>query len=62
MNSLGLQNGELYIENLFDGCLKDGLYLLEAEDKVEPGCVNWKKVQLAAEAHGQVSAGGAAAE
>lgn len=45
MNSLGLQNGELYIENLFDGCLKDGLYLLEAEDKVEPGCVNWKKVQ-----------------
>jgi plastin-1 len=45
MNSLGLKNGELYIESLFDGCLKDGLYLLEAEDKVEPGSVEWKKVQ-----------------
>lgn len=45
MNSLGLGGGDLYIENLFDGCLKDGMYLLEAEDKVEPGSVDWKGVQ-----------------
>jgi len=45
MNSLNLQDGNLYINNLFDGCLCDGLYLLEAEDKVEPGSVDWKKVQ-----------------
>ncbi|CAE7370498.1 fim1 [Symbiodinium sp. KB8] len=45
MNSLNLQDGSLYINSLFDGCLVDGLYLLEAEDKVEPGSVDWKKVQ-----------------
>jgi plastin-1 len=43
MNSLGI-NG-LYMNNLFDDCC-DGLALLKVIDYVEPGSVNWKKVEM----------------
>jgi len=41
INTLGL--GDLYINNLFEDC-KDGLTLLKVIDKIEPGTVDWKKV------------------
>jgi plastin-1 len=40
LNSLGV---DPFITNLFDG-LSDGLVLLQAMDKVQPGLVDWKKV------------------
>jgi len=43
MNSLGLGD-DFYINNLFEDC-KDGLALLKAIDKIEPGTVSWKKVE-----------------
>jgi len=43
INTLGI--GELYINNLFEDC-KDGLALLKVIDKVEPGTVHWKKVEM----------------
>jgi len=41
INTLGL--GDTYINNLFEDC-KDGLTLLRVIDKIEPGTVDWKKV------------------
>jgi len=43
INTLGL--GDLYINNLFEDC-KDGLTLLKVIDKIEPGTVDWKKVNM----------------
>jgi plastin-1 len=45
MNSLNLGDpaGSVYINNLIFE-LWDGMYILETEDKVQPGIVNWKKV------------------
>jgi len=41
-NNLGIE--DFFINNLFDSCA-DGLSLLKVIDAVEPGLVNWKKVQ-----------------
>lgn len=41
-NNLGIE--DFFINNLFDACA-DGLSLLKIIDAVEPGLVNWKKVQ-----------------
>jgi len=43
INTLGL--GDTYINNLFEDC-KDGLTLLRVIDKIEPGTVDWKKVNM----------------
>lgn len=40
MNSLGVSP---FVNNLYQD-LKDGLVLIQLFDKIEPGCVNWKKV------------------
>jgi plastin-1 len=40
INSLGI---DPYINNLFED-LKNGLVLLKIEDKLQPGCVDWKRV------------------
>ena len=41
INSLNIDG--LYINELFSG-LADGVGILKIEDRLEPGCVNWKKV------------------
>ncbi|ETO05861.1 fimbrin [Reticulomyxa filosa] len=43
INTLGI--ADLYINNLFEDC-RDGLTLLKVIDKIEPGTVNWKKVEM----------------
>lgn len=43
VNSLGIDG--VYINNLYED-LKDGLALLKVMDKVEPGSVDWKKVEM----------------
>lgn len=40
MNSLGV---DPYVNNLYED-LRDGLILLQILDKIEPGCVDWSKV------------------
>jgi len=40
MNSLGV---DPYVNNLYED-LRDGLILLQILDKIEPGCVNWGRV------------------
>jgi len=40
INSLGINP---YVNNLFED-LKNGLVLLKIEDKLQPGCVDWKRV------------------
>jgi len=42
VNSLGVEG--LYINNLYEE-FKDGLALLKILDKVQPGSVDWKKVE-----------------
>jgi len=42
INSLGID--DVYVNSLFDDC-KDGLVLLRVMDKIEPGIVDWKKVE-----------------
>jgi len=42
VNSLGVDG--VYINNLFED-VKDGLVLLKVLDKMEPGTVDWKKVE-----------------
>jgi len=41
INSLNIEDG--YIQNLFED-LKDGIKLAKLEDKLLPGCVDWKKI------------------
>jgi len=43
MNTLGIP--DFYINGLFEDC-KDGLALLKVEDFVEPGIVEWNKVEM----------------
>ena len=43
VNSLGLQN--VHVNNLFED-IKDGIVLLKVLDRVEPGCVDWKKAEM----------------
>lgn len=43
INSLGIEG--LYINNLYED-VKDGLAILKVIDKVEPGTVNWKRVEM----------------
>jgi plastin-1 len=43
INSLNIEG--VYIHNLFTD-LQDGYNLLKVEDTVEPGCVNWKRVNV----------------
>jgi len=43
MNTLGIP--DLYINGLFEDC-KDGLALLKVEDFVEPGVVDWTKIEM----------------
>jgi len=43
MNTLGIP--DFYINGLFEDC-KDGLALLKVEDFVEPGVVDWSKVEM----------------
>ena len=42
-NSLGIEG--FYINNLYED-IKDGLALLKLIDKVQPGIVDWKKVEI----------------
>lgn len=43
MNSLNIE--DLYINNLFDD-LQDGVNLLKLFERVQPGAINWKKVNM----------------
>jgi len=43
INSAGISG--VFLNNLFMDC-RDGLALLRVEDWVEPGCVNWKPVEM----------------
>ncbi|GAB5358786.1 hypothetical protein AAMO2058_000488600 [Amorphochlora amoebiformis] len=43
INSIGVQG--LYIQNLYADC-KDGIVLLKVLDKIVPGSVPWKKIEL----------------
>lgn len=43
INSIGIPG--VYIQNLFLGC-RDGLVLLKVMDKIVPGSVPWKKVEM----------------
>jgi plastin-1 len=43
VNSLKIPN--VNVNNLFED-IKDGIVLLKVLDRVEPGCVDWKKVEL----------------
>ena len=42
INSLGID--DVHCNNLYEDC-KNGLLLLKIEDKIKPGCVNWKIVE-----------------
>ena len=42
VNSLRIQ--DVHVNNLFED-IKDGIVLLKVLDRVEPGCVDWKKVE-----------------
>jgi plastin-1 len=44
LNLLGLPG--VYVRGLYDGDLADGLVILKAMDKVEPGIVFWKRVNM----------------
>jgi plastin-1 len=43
INSLGIE--DMYVNNLYED-LRDGVVLLRLEDKVQPGIVSWRKVNL----------------
>jgi plastin-1 len=45
MNSLGIDEGALYISNLFSD-IQDGVAILKVMDTIQPGIVNWKKVNI----------------
>ena len=42
VNSLKIP--DVHVNNLFED-IKDGIVLLKVLDRVEPGCVDWKKVE-----------------
>jgi len=43
INSLGIDG--VYVNNLYED-VKDGIVLLKVLDRIEPGIVNWKKVEM----------------
>lgn len=43
VNSLKIP--KLYVNNLFED-IKDGIVLLKVLDRIEKGCVDWKKVEM----------------
>ncbi len=43
--NVGGTNDALHIHNLFAEC-RDGLVLLRIMDKIEPGIVDWKRIEL----------------
>lgn len=43
VNSLNIPG--IHVNNLFED-IKDGIVLLKVLDRVEPGCVDWKKVEM----------------
>ncbi len=45
INSLGIDNDSLYINNLFID-LADGVAILKVMDRIQPGVVNWKRVNM----------------
>ncbi len=45
INSLGIDSDSLYINNLFID-LADGVAILKVMDRIQPGVVNWKRVNL----------------
>lgn len=42
LNSLGIDH---FVKNILDE-IQDGIYMLKVLDKVQPGLVNWKKVNM----------------
>ena len=42
INSLEIE--DVYVQNLYEEA-RDGMLLLKVEDRVEPGCVDWKCVE-----------------
>ncbi len=42
INSLGIPG--VYINNIYED-IKDGIVLLKVLERVQPGCVDWKKVE-----------------
>merc|ERR1711871_775876 len=45
INSLNIDG--VYVNNLFSD-VKDGIIILKVMDRVQPGCVNWKRVNIGA--------------
>ncbi len=45
INSLGIDSDSLYINNLFID-LADGVAILKVMDRIQPGVVNWKRVNM----------------
>ncbi len=43
VNSLNIEN--VYVNNLYED-IKDGIVLLKVLERIEPGCVDWKKAEL----------------
>lgn len=43
VNSLNIEN--VYVNNLYED-IKDGIILLKVLERIEPGCVDWKKVEM----------------
>ena len=43
VNSLNIEN--VYVNNLYED-IKDGIVLLKVLERIEPGCVEWKKAEL----------------
>ena len=43
VNSLNIK--DVHVNNLFED-IKDGIVLLKVLERVEPGCVDWKKVEM----------------
>eukprot|EP00612_Vaucheria_litorea_P002508 CAMPEP_0171458188 /NCGR_PEP_ID=MMETSP0945-20130129/3968_1 /TAXON_ID=109269 /ORGANISM="Vaucheria litorea, Strain CCMP2940" /LENGTH=631 /DNA_ID=CAMNT_0011983949 /DNA_START=37 /DNA_END=1932 /DNA_ORIENTATION=+ len=43
INSLGLDRGRVYINNLFSD-VQDGVVILRVMDRIDPGSVSWKRV------------------
>lgn len=45
INSLAIDNGELYINNLFAD-VQNGYAILKVMDRIQPGVVRWKRVNI----------------
>lgn len=45
INSLAIDNGELYINNLFAD-VQNGYAILKVMDRIQPGVIRWKRVNI----------------